>query len=391
MLKKLWFQLHWLLGITAGLILAVMGVTGAALSYENELLRALNPGVMTVASPPNAARLSPPELIAGIAESNPDRRIGSVSVSSQTERAARIGFVAKGKPGEVRKPGARPRMDVHFADPYTGCLLGREDDLTGHAVLHFLEDVHRRLAGGDTGKALTGESTLILLVLAGSGVYLRWLRHPLRWRKWLLIGWHYKGSAFLRSLHEVVAIWALPLYLVAALTGLFWSYDWYRDGVFAVMGATPPTRQPPPSADKPPLPMSQLSATWEIFQRETAATGYSSASFNLPVAGEPLTINYVDSDPAHERASNRIVLDPAGAAVKNHERYADKTAGGKLAASMFALHRGSFFGSAGILLMMLASLAMPLFAITGWMLYLDRRRVRRTSGEVAASIQTAGN
>jgi sulfite reductase (NADPH) flavoprotein alpha-component len=42
--------------------------------------------------------------------------------------------------------------------------------------------------------------------------------------------------------------------------------------------------------------------------------------------------------------------------------------------SMFALHSGSFFGEAGVVLMMLASLAMPLFPITGWMMYLDRRR-----------------
>jgi len=41
---------------------------------------------------------------------------------------------------------------------------------------------------------------------------------------------------------------------------------------------------------------------------------------------------------------------------------------------MFALHSGSFFGEAGVVLMMLASLAMPLFPITGWMMYLDRRR-----------------
>ena len=50
MLRKLWFQFHWLLGISAGVVLAVIGTTGAMLSFEEELLRAINPGVMTVAA-----------------------------------------------------------------------------------------------------------------------------------------------------------------------------------------------------------------------------------------------------------------------------------------------------------------------------------------------------
>lgn len=42
------FQVHWFLGITAGVVLALVGVTGGMLSFEDEILEALNPGVMTV-------------------------------------------------------------------------------------------------------------------------------------------------------------------------------------------------------------------------------------------------------------------------------------------------------------------------------------------------------
>jgi sulfite reductase (NADPH) flavoprotein alpha-component len=49
----------------------------------------------------------------------------------------------------------------------------------------------------------------------------------------------------------------------------------------------------------------------------------------------------------------------------------------KLINSMFMLHSGSFFGAGGWALMMAASLLMPLFAITGWQLYLARRAGKR--------------
>ena len=34
------FQVHWLLGITAGVVLALVGFTGGMLSFEDELLKA---------------------------------------------------------------------------------------------------------------------------------------------------------------------------------------------------------------------------------------------------------------------------------------------------------------------------------------------------------------
>jgi uncharacterized iron-regulated membrane protein len=54
-------------------------------------------------------------------------------------------------------------------------------------------------------------------------------------------------------------------------------------------------------------------------------------------------------------------------------------AGAQLATSVFALHSGSYFGMPGRVVVMLSSLGMSLFFITGWMLYLDRRRSQRAA------------
>lgn len=42
--------------------------------------------------------------------------------------------------------------------------------------------------------------------------------------------------------------------------------------------------------------------------------------------------------------------------------------------SMLPVHRGSFFGPVYQFLVMIAALLMPLFFVTGWMLYLKRRK-----------------
>ncbi|WWL43777.1 PepSY-associated TM helix domain-containing protein [Pseudomonas parakoreensis] len=81
----------------------------------------------------------------------------------------------------------------------------------------------------------------------------------------------------------------------------------------------------------------------------------------------------LDSSP-HDRALNQITLDPATGVVKRVDRYADKSFKAQLLTSIYALHVGSYFGLAGRIIVTLAAVCMPLFFITGWLLYLDRRR-----------------
>src|SRR3546814_13654634 len=85
--------------------------------------------------------------------------------------------------------------------------------------------------------------------------------------------------------------------------------------------------------------------------------------------------------PAHERARNSLDFDRWTLQPVAHERYDDGNWRQKIGASMFALHRGSFFGTGGVVLFMVTSFGMPLFAVTGWMLYLDRRRRKRVVRE----------
>ncbi|WP_181005277.1 PepSY-associated TM helix domain-containing protein, partial [Pseudomonas amygdali] len=95
---------------------------------------------------------------------------------------------------------------------------------------------------------------------------------------------------------------------------------------------------------------------------------------------------YLLKDSPHPRALNSITLDPANGQVSAVLRYAERGLGAQLLASNYALHVGSYFGLAGRLIMTGASLMMPLFFITGGLLYLDRRRkkrdVRSARGEV---------
>lgn len=477
MLKWIWFQLHWLLGITAGTVLAVMGFTGATLSFEGEILRWLNPAVTTVTPPAGAQPVTPVELLQRLADTAPGRLVVSINLSSDPELAARVSFVpeqqerggrreggteeamASGPPpaeGENRAPrgermerpanqdgppgmrqergagrearaagpgsaensgrpagrpegqrgpaaeagtGAapaaaggtppqqrRPRVDTRYVDPYTGALLGSTENLKGQSVLAFMENLHRRLASGNTGKAITGASVLCLVVLSLSGLYLRWPRRMLDWRAWFKVDFSLKGRSFLWNLHSVVGTWVLVPYLLVALTGLWWSYGWYRDGVIAVLGTKPAERARGPEGRPLSPDLQVLDTVWQSFSEAVQPQGYSQATVNLPNSADaPYQLTYLDADPQHDRATNRLTISADGR-VSDHRRYADKALNEQIVSSIFPLHAGSFFGLPGRLIMMVSAGLMPLFAITGWMLYLERRRRKAEVRKAAAAV-----
>ena len=70
-------------------------------------------------------------------------------------------------------------------------------------------------------------------------------------------------------------------------------------------------------------------------------------------------------------------VDAVTGQVISAERYADKTFGEKIIANVLDIHRGAFLGWPGKLAFMIAAALMPLFSVTGILLYLSRRRLRR--------------
>jgi sulfite reductase (NADPH) flavoprotein alpha-component len=77
-----------------------------------------------------------------------------------------------------------------------------------------------------------------------------------------------------------------------------------------------------------------------------------------------------------EAARDDIRIDGVSGRIVSAELYADKTAGETVIARVLDIHTGSIFGLAGRIVFMLAAALMPLFMVTGYLLYLSRRRLR---------------
>ncbi|GLS43805.1 PepSY-associated TM helix domain-containing protein [Methylobacterium brachythecii] len=365
-LRSVLFRLHWALGLTAGLVLALMGATGAMMSYEESITDLLNPGRAAVAVSQRPT-LGPDALMAGLAAQNARLRVSSLTLSAEPGTAVWARFAADAS-------GKRPASV--FLDPYTGAVLG---EVTGEAAFATIRELHRWLLipgqGKGWGRTITGACGLTLLVFLATGLYLRWPKIH-RWRIWLKPQLARPGRPRWWSLHAVLGTWLMPVYLIIILSGLCWSYDWYRTGATWLLTGKPPAAR----ADRPARrnidgPMA-LDAAWKTFQ-DGEGRDAGTALMMIPGPQDAAIRIRWYARHAVQKARNEISFDRVTGALIESARDADKPFGQRIADNMLAVHRGQFFGAPFTLLFALAALAMPLFAATGITLYVLRRRAGR--------------
>ncbi|MGQ1302549.1 PepSY domain-containing protein [Acinetobacter baumannii] len=382
MFKKFLFQIHWFLGISAGLILSIMGVTGAIYSYDQQILKWVNTDsyVVQVQSSP---KLTPAQLYQHFTTIQPEIKINSITIAKDPTASSVV---------NIEKEGERRGYNM-MVNPYTAQVL---PEVQGRKLLLLIQQIHRNLTAGEFGKQITGACALMLIYFVLSGLYLRWpKKHSAR--QWLAVKPKLKGRNFIWDLHAVVGTWVIVFYLLFACTGLYWSYDWWRSGMFKVLGVEQPKMQGHGGygRNKDQLPKIQLdnaqlitalNQTWSGFNNQIGRD-YSTLTVNLPKKDDgKIELSFVDATPQHERARNQAVYNYKTANIEKMELYEDKKLNQKIMSSMLPVHRGSFFGPVYQFVAMLASLAMPLFFVTGWMLYLKRRKQKKLTQAARQSL-----
>ena len=127
------------------------------------------------------------------------------------------------------------------SNPYTGEIIGKYERLPFFQTMFRL---HRWLLGSRPadggiywGKLLVGISTLLFVFVLLSGVVIWWPRTKKGLRNSLKIVTRRGWPRFWYGLHVAGGMYALLLLLLMALTGLSWSFGWYREWVYGLLGA----------------------------------------------------------------------------------------------------------------------------------------------------------
>ena len=207
-MRKALFQVHLWAGVTVGLYVLMISVTGSVLVYRNELYRAATRDPIVSTSP--GPRLTDDQLAAAAVRSYPGYRVVRLTRLPNRDQGVDIWL----RQGDT----TRKRL----FDPRTGADLG-ESVPTGIKLVSMLMDLHDNLFAGPTGRKSNGIGAVAIFLLAATGLAV-WWPGAKTWRRSLMLprrlGW--KRSTW--HLHSMIGFWSLAFVLVFALSGFYLAF-----------------------------------------------------------------------------------------------------------------------------------------------------------------------
>lgn len=178
--RKVIFWIHLTCGLLAGIVIFIMSVTGALLSFERNIIEFSEREARYVMANENAPKQTPQEIIEKVRNARPEAKPSAMSVENESNASW---LFSLGREGQL------------YVNPYTGEIEG-EGNKAVRGFFTEMRNWHRYLAlSGDQrpiGKAITGACNLLFLFLAISGVYI-WMPRNLNWRAIKPVMWFRRG------------------------------------------------------------------------------------------------------------------------------------------------------------------------------------------------------
>lgn len=340
--------LHRWAGGIAGLLLALIGLSGTALVWEEYWI-----GLPGADAP---LRADPAALGAAVeAALALDPALSRITFADEGMGMHQAIFQGGG--GAYLTQGAE--------------VVDRWDSLWGRPEL-WLFDLHHYLFLGETGKTLTGVLGLLLIAFTATGAILWWrTRRTFRFRLWPA---RLTRSAIVRQ-HRDLGVVASPLLLLAAVTGTMMVFPALSEALLSPWASAAPAQILPSAAaeqrgriELQPTGRPGNGADWRVLMANAQAAFPDAAArrLTLPAApGEPATLRLRQGFEWTPNGRTYVYLDLASARVLATDDPAAGDTAAKITEKFYPIHAGKVGGLlwhglltfAGLTLALLGTLA----------------------------------
>jgi vanillate O-demethylase ferredoxin subunit len=352
--KLLW--LHTWSGLTLGLVIVMLAVTGGGMVLRPLLDEVVNRDLMLV--PDCTARLPLDELARRAVAEHPADKLHSIDVDARPDASVLVRFSNK---------------DQVYVDPCSGRVLGQQNQYGGYfGVVDWLH----RFRFMDNGRAVAGWISLVFLfVLIGGGMALWWPRKGLPLSSGLKFNPRLPGSARTLNLHRVVGIYSALLLLVLTLSAIPISFVPVKEFIYRMAGYEEPVKPKSAKAEAGAkrLPMQ---AFLELAQKRMPTQEWMMLRYPAK-PGDSVEAEIRERDVPHANAKSYLYMDAfTGDTLKLSHYATDMGLGRKIYLYFIAVHVGLIGGLPYQVLLMLAAFAVPVQAYSGFSPWL-RRQLRR--------------
>lgn len=381
-MRKIFRNIHLWLSVPFGILITLICFSGAALVFEKEVMELCHRELYFVKKV-EAAPLPMEQLMTKVAATLPDSvSVTGVNISSDPERAYQVTL-------------SKPRRASMYVDQYTGEITGKYERAP---FFNFMFRMHRWLldsmkqdGGIFWGKMIVGTSTLMFVFVLISGVVVWWPRTRKALKNSLKIVANKGWRRFWYDLHVAGGMYALVFLLAMALTGLTWSFQWYRTGFYKTFGvevqpsmghgntAANATAKGGKRDGKPEgregrgahrhSPYTNWQQVYEQLAEanpdyKQISVSDGSASVAVPRFG-------------NQRGTDRYKFNPRNGEITETTLYKDLDNSGKIRGWIYSVHVGSWGGMLTRILTFIAALIGASLPLTGYYLWIRKKIKRR--------------
>ncbi len=365
--RKLVNDIHLWLGIGSGIILFLVCLSGTILTFEEEIKSLFAQDFKVAHS--NDNRLSLEQLTKSLSA---EGRVTNVTLPSETEEP--LQFTVKTSPKERRGT-------TYFVDPYSGEYQKKQkSNLDGFFLSMF--KMHRwLLMDMSIGRPIVGIATIIFLVLSISGIIL-WFPKKIRWKNFkpgLKIKLSANWKRINHDLHNTLGFYACIFLVIMSLTGLFWSFEWYRDAGSEVLGTKVfGNRGGGPKFTSALSPNEKVKTFKEILEISANELNYP-GEINLSIPStdkDVFTITKSNAESWSPVIKDKLVLDRDGT-LMHKELFRDKPLNVQIASLIKPIHMGTIYGTFSKIIYFLACLIATTLPITGTLIWINKLKAKK--------------
>ena len=370
-------KVHLILGLSSGLIVITLGVTGCLLAFETEIRSFTEPYKYVE---PSSRSYLPPSSLRAIA----NKQFSPASVIG-------VEYPGSGK-AAIASWYDEKHYELLYLDPYTGQVLKHKNMnkdffrivLNGHYYLWLPDKI---------GQPIAASATLIFLVMMISGLILWWPKNRAARKQRISIKWSAKWRRTNYDLHNVLGFYMTWVAIFLAVTGLIFGFQWFARSVYWMSsGGETMVEHAHPLSDttKSAAYTNMADHLWNKHRKDLKATEAISVYFaSTPTDPLEVIVNhkpgtYYTNDYFHYDQYTGEELHAAGSYAG---RFADAAIADKIVRMNYDMHVGAILGLPGKCLAFFASLIAASLPVTGFIIWWGRRKKKPKSANAVPSLQ----
>jgi uncharacterized iron-regulated membrane protein len=222
--KKAIRKIHLWLGLSSGLLVFIIAVTGSLYAFQEEIQDMTEEYRFVEAQ--NKSFLPPSQLEIIARKEVPNKVLHAIKYNEKNNAVEAIFFLYE--------------PSYHYTtylNPYTGKVLKTINNEKG--FFPFILDGHFYLwLPHEIGQTVTASATLVFLIMLISGVILWYPKNRSAVKQRFWFKWK-KGTKWKRKnydVHNVTGFYILIIGIIFAITGLVWGFQWFAYSYYKLSG-----------------------------------------------------------------------------------------------------------------------------------------------------------